>query len=187
MENLVLANKKGQDVTTSLIVAEIFGKRHDQVLRDIRELHCSKEFNVANFGLMVEMKELPQGGATNSEYYEITKNGFSFLVMGYAGEKAAEFKEKFINEFNRRDSLLKSDDYIIARSKEILERRLNLLEQQIYQKDEQLQLQEHVLQQQAPKVEFYDAVTDSKTAIDMGRVAKVLDMGIGRNKLFEFL
>lgn len=40
----------------------------------------------------------------------------------------------------------------------------------------------------APKVEFYDAVTDSKTAIPMGQVAKVLNYkGYGRNNLFEFL
>lgn len=38
-----------------------------------------------------------------------------------------------------------------------------------------------------PKAEFFDAVTDSKTAIPIGDVAKILDMGIGRNKLFEFL
>ena len=39
----------------------------------------------------------------------------------------------------------------------------------------------------APKVEFFDAVADSKGAIEMGRVAKVLDCGVGRNKLFQFL
>ena len=38
-----------------------------------------------------------------------------------------------------------------------------------------------------PKAEFFDAVTDSKTAIPIGDVAKILDIGIGRNKLFEFL
>ncbi len=38
-----------------------------------------------------------------------------------------------------------------------------------------------------PKAEFFDAVTDSKTAIPIGDVAKILDCGIGRNKLFEFL
>ena len=38
-----------------------------------------------------------------------------------------------------------------------------------------------------PKAEFFDAVTDSKTAISIGEVAKVLDMGIGQNKLFAFL
>jgi prophage antirepressor-like protein len=39
----------------------------------------------------------------------------------------------------------------------------------------------------APKAEFFDAVTDSRDAIPMAEVAKVLDMGVGRNKLFEFL
>lgn len=38
-----------------------------------------------------------------------------------------------------------------------------------------------------PKAEFFDAVTDSKDAFDMKDVANVLDMGIGRNKLFKFL
>jgi prophage antirepressor-like protein len=43
------------------------------------------------------------------------------------------------------------------------------------------------IQELKPKAEFFDAVTDSKDAIPMADVAKVLDMGIGRNKLFEFL
>ena len=38
-----------------------------------------------------------------------------------------------------------------------------------------------------PKLDFYDAVTGSKDAIPMGQAAKVLCMGIGRNKLFSFL
>ena len=49
---------------------------------------------------------------------------------------------------------------------------------------ERLALENKSLQ---PKAEFFDAVTDSKDAIPMADVAKVLDMGIGRNKLFEFL
>ena len=38
-----------------------------------------------------------------------------------------------------------------------------------------------------PKAEFFDAVADSKDAISLAEAAKVLDLGIGRNKLFEFL
>lgn len=52
---------------------------------------------------------------------------------------------------------------------------------------EKLEQQEKMLLEQKPKVEFFDAVTNSKTAIDMAKVAKVLDKNIGRNKLFEFL
>lgn len=52
------------------------------------------------------------------------------------------------------------------------------------EKMEALQKQNQLMQ---PKAEFFDAVTDSKTAIPLGDVAKILNMGIGRNKLFEFL
>lgn len=51
----------------------------------------------------------------------------------------------------------------------------------------QIETQTKQLEEQKPKVEFFDQVTDSKDAIDMGSCAKVLNMGIGRNRLFEFL
>ena len=39
-----------------------------------------------------------------------------------------------------------------------------------------------------PKADFFDAVADSKTAVSMNDVAKVLDVkGYGRNKLFQYL
>ena len=50
---------------------------------------------------------------------------------------------------------------------------------------EQIEKQSALLLEQKPKVEFFEAVTNSKSAIDMGQVAKVLDKDIGRNKLFE--
>ena len=39
----------GKPTTTSLQVAERFGKRHDNVLRAIESLECSKEFTDLNF------------------------------------------------------------------------------------------------------------------------------------------
>ena len=42
--------KQERPMVTSLDVAETFGKQHDKVMRDIRELGCSEEFNTANFG-----------------------------------------------------------------------------------------------------------------------------------------
>lgn len=52
------------------------------------------------------------------------------------------------------------------------------------EKAEALKKQNQLMQ---PKADFFDAVTDSKQAIPIGDVAKILDIGIGRNKLFEFL
>ena len=44
-----------------------------------------------------------------------------------------------------------------------------------------------IIEEQRPKVEFYDCVTESKDTIDMGEVAKILNCGLGRNKIFEIL
>ena len=154
MEKLVIQSPQGQDVTTSLIVAEVFGKRKADVLRDIRNLHCSPEFKERNFALMVSINELPQGGAQKSEYYQMTKDGFSFLVMGYTGDKAGQFKEMFINEFNKREMILKSDDYILARSQEILHNRLQLAEQQLSQANEKITMQDNKIKQLQPKADF---------------------------------
>lgn len=53
---------------------------------------------------------------------------------------------------------------------------------------EKIEAQAKQLEEQKPKVEFFDTVADSKTAISMNDVAKVLGIkGMGRNNLFEFL
>jgi len=52
---------------------------------------------------------------------------------------------------------------------------------------EQIEAQQKLLEDNKPKVEFYEQVTGSKDAFDMVDVAKVCNLGVGRNKLFEFL
>lgn len=97
-------------VTTSLKVAEYFNKRHSDVLRAIKRLECSDQFQQRNFALMVEMKKLPQGGATRSEYYYLTRDGFTFLAMGFTGKVAASFKEAYIEAFNRMEAALRQEE-----------------------------------------------------------------------------
>lgn len=52
MAELVFQNSNGNDVTTSLLVAEVFGKEHSKVVRDIESLSCSASFNAANLALL---------------------------------------------------------------------------------------------------------------------------------------
>lgn len=95
-------NKEEITVVTSLDVAETFGKRHADVLRDIDNLSCSKEFTERNFALS---SYLDSSGKSNREYY-ITRDGFTILVMGYTGEKAMKFKEAYIKQFNAMEKAL---------------------------------------------------------------------------------
>lgn len=180
---LVFNNSKGNDVTTSLIVAQAFGKEHKNVLRDIESLSCSDSFNRLNF------ERITYKDTRNREQvaYQMTKDGFSFLVMGYTGEKAGQFKEMFINEFNKREMMLKSDDYILARSQEILHNRLQLAEKQLAQANERISLQDTQLKQQAPKVKSYDEYISSDGTFTTTQIAKEYGWGAKtlNNKLKE--
>lgn len=95
-------NREEVTVVTSLDVAETFGKRHDNVLKDIRELECSEEFRLLNFE---ESTYLNQQNRKHPMYY-MTRDGFTLLVMGYTGEKAMRFKEAYIRQFNAMEKVL---------------------------------------------------------------------------------
>lgn len=95
-------NKEEVTVVTSLDVAETFGKEHKNVLRDIRELECSEEFNRLNFEPIFYKDSMNR----KQDMYYITRDGFTLLVMGYTGEKAMKFKEAYIRQFNAMEKVL---------------------------------------------------------------------------------
>ncbi|MCP1290954.1 Rha family transcriptional regulator [Chromobacterium sp. S0633] len=86
--------------TTSLKVADAFGRLHKNIIQRIESLDCSKEFASANFSAHVQLIEIGRGAKRESKYYEMTKDGFMFLVMGFTGAQAARIKEAYINAFN---------------------------------------------------------------------------------------
>ncbi|MES1555037.1 Rha family transcriptional regulator, partial [Escherichia coli] len=98
--------KNGRAVTTSIAIAEFFGKRHERVLDKIRNLDCSAKFTEHNF---VSSKYTDSTGR-KLPMYQITKNGFVFLVMGFTGKKAAAFKEAYIAEFDRMEEELRRNN-----------------------------------------------------------------------------
>ena len=87
-------------VVSSRDIARVFEKEHKLVMRAIRELDCSGKFRGYNFA--PSSYNVETGNGTIREYpeYLITRDGFSFLAMGFTGAKAAEFKEKYIAAFN---------------------------------------------------------------------------------------
>ncbi|EBW6364388.1 transcriptional regulator [Salmonella enterica subsp. enterica serovar Oranienburg] len=94
--------ENGRAVTSSLAVAEYFRKPHKDVLAKISRLDCSVEFTERNFSL----SEYTDSTGRTLPAYQITKNGFVFLVMGFTGKKAARFKEAYIVEFDRMENEL---------------------------------------------------------------------------------
>lgn len=106
--------RDGEIFATSESIAQDFDKRHGDVLRAIDGLSCSDDFRERNFALTLEMRRL---GAVDRSFrsFEMTKDGFVFLVMGFTGETAGAFKEAYIREFNRlRDELASQASTAVA-------------------------------------------------------------------------
>jgi Rha family phage regulatory protein len=90
-------------IVTSLEISNHFGRQHKNVLRDIENLECSQEFRRLNFA---------PSSYNNSQnkaqpMYEITRDGFTFLCMGFTGSQAALWKERYIEAFNRMEAALR--------------------------------------------------------------------------------
>lgn len=83
--------------TNSRMVADFFGKPHKDVLEKIRKLEVSEEFSRRNFS----PREYLDVRGQMQPMYDMTFDGFTFVVMGFTGAKAAAFKEAYIAEFNR--------------------------------------------------------------------------------------
>ena len=96
-----IAVVNGTATTTSRDIAETFGKAHRDVTRRIESLDCSPEFRVRNFTQVSYEVEAGQGAKVSYTEYQITRDGFSFLCMGFTGARAAQWKEKYIDTFNR--------------------------------------------------------------------------------------
>lgn len=103
MNELILMRDKNA-VTTSLIVAEVFGKEHRNVLRDIREF----QKDVLNFEQMFMEGDSPDSYGRSRKVYFMNRDGFTLLAMGFTGKEALKFKLQFIDEFNRMEEYIQS-------------------------------------------------------------------------------
>lgn len=186
MKELVFKGESNQVLTNSLLVAEKFGKEHNKVIRDIQNLSCSDEFRAANFGvssyISLQNKELPM--------YVMTKDGFSFLVMGYTGVKAGMFKEEYIKAFNKMEETIKNGGFNVPKS--FREALLLAAEQQEVIENQQKQIEEKNAKIEAdkPKVLFSEAVSASSKSILVRELAKLITQNgyqIGEKQLYERL
>ena len=108
--------KNQEAVTTSVIVAEHFEKRHSYILEKIEQI-----FNAQPTEKVARCFRKSTYRDSKGEYrpmYYINRDGFSFLVMGFTGDKANKWKWEYIEAFNTMESLLtekKSEHWIETR------------------------------------------------------------------------
>lgn len=110
MDNLVYIHHEIA-VCDSLQVAEKFEKRHDKLLFEIERMYSGLigEGCPQNGGDPLFLKSSyihPQNKQRYPKYY-MTRDGFTLLAMGFTGQKALEWKLKYINAFNRMESIIR--------------------------------------------------------------------------------
>lgn len=180
MTNLVLMKDK-QAVTSSLNVAESFGKPHNDTLKAIRNL----QEDVGNFSQMFLEATEPDSYNRPRKVYYMNRDGFTLLAMGFNGKKAMSFKLKYIDAFNHMEKELielAKDSYMIddpvKRAEKWIQERKQV---------QALELENQIL---APKALFADSVSASDTSILVNDLAKLLKQNgieIGGTRLFGWL
>ena len=168
MNELVIVHNK-QAVTTSLHVAEVFGKDHKHVLETISNLAAEK--SAAKF---FSEATYDNRGKQYPMYY-MNRDGFTLLAMGFTGKKALQFKISYINAFNSMETQIKTGYVIPGSYAEALKLAASQAEQ---------------IEDMKPKALFADAVATSHTSILIGDLAKLIrqnGVDIGQNRLFAWL
>lgn len=135
--------------------------------------------------IMIDIADTQNGNVPigQSKTAVINESGLYSLIFSSKLASAKRFKHWVTSEV--LPSIRKNGGYIINQEtltpEQIVANALVVAQNIISKKNRQIE-------EMQPKVEFFDTVADSKTAISMNEVAKVLDVkGFGRNKLFEFL
>lgn len=115
----------------------------------------------------------------------INESGLYSLVFGSRLEGAKRFKHwvtsEVIPQIRKTGTYNLPSNYTEALERLLIEVKEN---ERLVNENETFKAEREVL---LPKADFFDAVAGSKDSVPVGDVAKILDMGIGRNKLFEFL
>jgi Rha family phage regulatory protein len=177
--NQLVFIENGQAVTDSLTVAEVFGKEHKHVLRDIEQqleklIEAGEEnWGVSNFGQT--HYQHPQNKQWYKKYF-LTEEAFTIVAMSYVTPEAMKFKVKFIQEFKRMREQLTKGYQLPQNYKEAL---LQLVEQ--VEKNEKLQTKNLLLEQQVhelkPKATYYDLILQNKSLLSVSQIAKDYGMG----------
>jgi Rha family phage regulatory protein len=106
----LVKSTNGELLTTSKIVAEVFGKTHKHVIEAIKKVECSDKFRETNF----RPSSYTSQQNKTLKCYEMTEYGFYFLCMAFTGKKAAKWRESFLNTFAEMRKALETVDSKIS-------------------------------------------------------------------------
>ena len=173
----VVQTVNGEVMADSRDVAASFGKNHFDVLKAMRNLNCSAEFRQRNFASF-KINDLT---GESTSHVLMTKDGFSFLVLGFTGRRAGEFKERYIQAFNTMEAELRARPRIMIdfTDPKVLLGVLDHLKGEVDKKDA-------VIAAQVERLEKLDRIEGSDGSMSISEAAKGLKFDRIQD-LFAFL
>ena len=184
--NELVKIQKDQVVTSSRKIAEVFEKRHDNVLKDIDNLIEGSPKKIGSLFYETNYTH-PQN---KQEYREILMNrdGFTLLAMGFTGKKALEWKLKYIEAFNKMEEAIKKNQLIASGLSPQLQLLINM---ELKQKEMEVMVTETKEEVQAirdtiiinPKAEWRKETNNILNSIGK----KLNDYSWARNEVYESL
>ena len=125
MNELVIMHDK-QAVTTSLVLAEAFGKQHKNVIQAI-EAKIEPAENQARYKRMFYEGIYTDKKGEQRKMYYLNRDEFTFIAMGFTGRKADEFKLKYIDAFNKMEEQIRNQSLQVLNQSTDDLKRANLL------------------------------------------------------------
>ena len=147
---------------------------------EIKELEKILTEQSAKIGADIVKSSYLDDLGRNYKQYLLTKKGLNLYLFNIQGYN--DYKIAFLEKFEEMEQALRNNQLAFKVPTTMVEALELALEQakEIEALNAKIETDKH-------KVEFYDAVADSKDAITIGDAAKVLNMGVGRNRLFQIL
>ncbi|MGX4600288.1 phage regulatory protein/antirepressor Ant [Faecalimicrobium sp. JNUCC 81] len=182
MNNLTVINQNNQLLVESREVAELIGKEHSHLMRDIRVYieALNKSENPRLDSQVFFIESTYQGERRKEKCFLLTRKGCDMVANKMTGEKGILFTATYVIKFEDMENKLKNN--LPTTYKEAL---IKLVEQ--VETNEKLQLENQELK---PKAIFADAVSASQTSILVGELAKILKqngINTGQKRFFEWL
>jgi len=171
-------------------IASVFEKRHDHVIRDIELI--IKDLNSLSIGDLPKIGEIFYSDkyGRKQKAYQLDRDAFSLLVMGFTGKKAFEWKVKYIDAFNKMEEMLKepTDTKQLEERNEQLEKQIQATSRELIIQTEIFKQKENHLMKVASLGYLVQASPDS---IDTNTFVKMLmkedGIDIGNNRFLKWL